>query len=191
MDETRQPVFASHQETASWTQEVVPYGIFTTDRDLRLVTWNAWLASHSGRAAAEVVGKLLTDLYPEIEDRRLRDRYRRALAGEVSVLSAALHKHLLPFPPTIAGSELPHMLQTARVAPWREGSEIIGTLTIIEDVTQREFQAAILNRQQTLDRLLSESLATLLHRRPRRRRWRRSSARCASRSASTASSATS
>ena len=35
-----------------------------------------------------------------------------------------------------------------------------GTITIIEDVTQREFQASVLNRQQALDRMLSGALAT-------------------------------
>jgi signal transduction histidine kinase len=54
------------------------------------------------------------------------------------------------------------MLQTARIAPLPVDDRIVGTVTIIEDVTQREMQAAILRRQQEYDRLLSEVLALLL-----------------------------
>ncbi|MEO7600327.1 MAG: ATP-binding protein, partial [Opitutus sp.] len=104
----------------------------------------------------------LTELYPDLEDRRLTERYTRALAGEISVLSTALHQYLLPFPPTMNEIGLSHMLQTVRIAPLHEGTEVVGTITIIEDVTQRETQASILRRQQELDRLLSSSLAVLL-----------------------------
>jgi len=147
---------------AGWVQNVVPYGIFTTDHDLRVTSWNEWLVIHSGRSASDVCGRLLTDLFPDLTARRLIDKYRRALAGETSVLAAALHKHLLPFPVTVAESGLPHMLQTARIAPVSEQGATVGTVTIIEDVTQREFHAAILNRQQEIDRLLSTALAALL-----------------------------
>ena len=147
---------------SAWMRELVPYGIFTTDRELRITTWNDWLTSHSGFSAAQAIGHKLTELFPSVASPRFDERYVRALGGEVSVLSAALHKFLLPFPSTVSESNLPHMLQTVRVAPIPGPAGAIGTITIIEDVTQREFQASILNRQQALDRLLSTALATLL-----------------------------
>jgi signal transduction histidine kinase/CheY-like chemotaxis protein len=152
----------SNPVMAGWMQEIVPYGIFTTDRDLRVTSWNDWLVTHSGMRASEVIGRLLPEVFPSIIERRGQERYARALEGEVSVLSAALHKYLLPFPSTVAESLVPHMLQTVRIAPLSEARKVIGTVTIIEDVTQREFQAGILYRQQEFDRLLSASLATLL-----------------------------
>ena len=154
--------FGSKQAATSWIQDVIPYGIFTTDRDLRIKSWNEWLVSHSGLRPQDVIGRLLQEVFPELEPRRLMSRYARALEGEVSILSAALHKHLLPFPVTVSGSDLPNMLQTARIAPFPEGGRISGSITIIEDVTQREYQAGILHRQQAMDRLLSDSLATLI-----------------------------
>jgi signal transduction histidine kinase/ActR/RegA family two-component response regulator len=54
------------------------------------------------------------------------------------------------------------MLQTARIAPLRDGERIVGTITIIEDVSQREYQSGILRKQQEMDRLLSAALAVLL-----------------------------
>src|SRR5262245_30120597 len=54
------------------------------------------------------------------------------------------------------------MLQTARIAPLVFGEHIVGIVATVEDVTQRETQAAILRKQQEHDRLLSSGLALLL-----------------------------
>lgn len=154
--------FSADRAMAAWMQEIAPYGIFTTNRELRITSWNQWLATHSGLSAADVLGHRLVDLYPQVESRRLVERFSRALEGEISVLSTALHKYLLPFAVTVPESGLPFMLQTVRIAPLPHGTGVAGTITMIEDVTQREFQASILHRQQELDRLLSSSLALLL-----------------------------
>jgi signal transduction histidine kinase len=158
---TRNP-FNTREALVAWMDDLAPYGVFTTDRELVVRSWNPWMVTHSRLAAREVVGRSLPALYPYLTARRLDEHFSRALNGEVSVLSAALHRHLLPFPsPTRDGTE-DHMLQTARIAPLRSGAEIVGTITIIEDVTQRESQAAILRRQQEHDRVLSHALALLL-----------------------------
>ena len=157
-----EPAFGGYGAMAAWMKELIPYGILTTDREFRITSWNDWLTSHSGFTSQQVLGKKLTELFPEVATTRFDERYERALAGEVSVLSAALHKYLLPFPSTVPESGLPHMLQTVRIAPIPGPDGATGTITIIEDVTQREFQASVVNRQQALDRLLSGALATLL-----------------------------
>ncbi len=147
---------------ADWMQAIAPYGIFTTDHELRVTSWNQWLATHSGLAESQIVGRLLVEVYPDLEDRRVLLRFQRALAGEISVISTALHRHLLPFEATVALPGYPFMLQTARITPLPDAKGIAGTITIIEDVSQREAQAAALRRQQELDRLLSEALGALL-----------------------------
>ncbi len=147
---------------AGWMQAIAPYGIFVTDGELRIRNWNQWLVTHSGLTEAEVLGRTIAEVFPDLVDRRLLVRFTRALAGEISVLSTALHRYLLPLPSTIENAEMPFMLQTARIAPLSEGGEINGTLTIIEDVTLREFQSATLRRQQEMDRLLSDALGALL-----------------------------
>lgn len=146
----------------TWMQEVAPYGIFTTDADLRIRTWNRWLVNHSGLGTNEVVGRLLVEVFPDIHARRLDDYLRHALAGEISVLSTALHKHLLPMPVKLRGYDVAQMLQTVRIAPLTREKEIVGTITTIEDVTQRECQASVLRRQQEHDRLHTLALALLL-----------------------------
>ncbi len=131
----------------SWVRDIAPYGIFTTDANLVIRDWNEWLATHSGLSSDEVVGRQLADVFPDICERHLENHFNRALRGESAVLSAALHKYLLPFPSPVREYGAHHMLQTVRIAPLAANSVIVGTITIVEDVTQRECQAAILHRQ--------------------------------------------
>lgn len=154
--------FSASNAMMDWIHAIAPYGVFTTDAQLRIRSWNQWLATHSGLAADKVVGRPLFEVFPEPQTTRFEEHFRRALTGEVSMLSTALHKYLLPLPATSGDHSVPHMLQTVRIAPLPAGEMIIGTITIIEDVTQRECQALILQRQQERDRLLSEALGVLL-----------------------------
>jgi PAS domain S-box-containing protein len=146
----------------AWVQALAPYGIFTTDTDLRIRSWNQWLVTHSGLKVGEVVGRELTEVFPDVRERRLEEHFRRALDGEISMLSTALHKYLLPLHSTIRTMQGAEMLQTARIAPLLFGDQIVGTIATIEDVTQRESHAMVLRRQQEHDRLLSNALALLL-----------------------------
>jgi PAS domain S-box-containing protein len=145
-----------------WVNALAPFGIFTTDTDLNVRSWNQWLVNHGGRTAEEVLGRNLTELFPELVERRLAEHFRRALDGEVSVLSTALHRYLLAFPAPGRTDVNARMLQTVRIAPLVHGDSIVGTIATIEDVTQRETHAVILRKQQEHDRLLSSSLALLL-----------------------------
>jgi len=154
--------FSIRDAMLEWLQDIAPYGIFTTDAELVIRSWNQWLVVHSGLAADAVIGRSLLQVFPELEARRVHEHFHRALRGEVSVLSTALHKYLLPLPSVAREFGLQRMLQTARVAPLAIGERIVGTVSIIEDVTQRECQAALVRRQQEFDRLLSETLGLLL-----------------------------
>ena len=94
--------------------------------------------------------------------RHTEQYFERALAGEVIVLSAAFHGFLFPLPTSIPEFGHGNMLQTARIAPLVQGGEIIGTITMVEDVTQREYQNVLLRRQHDRQELFSWALAHLL-----------------------------
>ena len=53
------------------------------------------------------------------------------------MLAQRLHKYLLPIPPNADGVRLRHMQQSVRIAPLVEDGRVVGTLTVIEDVTER------------------------------------------------------
>lgn len=124
-----------------WVQELAPHGVFTTDINLCVQSWNHWMVVHSGLTATDVIGRPLFELFPELVTRKLAEQFNRALEGQVSVLSSALHRYLLPFPPTVRDSGFTFMLQTARVGPLLSHRTVCGTITTIEDVTQREMHA--------------------------------------------------
>lgn len=154
--------FSRREAMLGWMEEIAPYGIFTTDAELKIRSWNRWLVNHSGMSARDVIGRSLFEVFPDVRTRRLDEHFHRALGGEIALLSTALHRYLLPLAPATRDFGVSYMLQTARIAPLPVGREIIGTITVLEDVTQRECQALILRRQQEHDRLLSSALALLL-----------------------------
>ena len=116
-----------------WMNDMAPLGIFTTDEKLVIQSWNRWLELSSGFTADLVIGRPLFELWPELTARRLDLQFHNALTGQVSLIAQRFHGFLLPF-------KLPsgiNMLQTARVAPLTREGQVIGTITIIEDVTER------------------------------------------------------
>src|SRR5829696_7180561 len=148
--------------TLEWIDRFAPYGVIATDRELRVRAWNHWMEVHSGRPFASVAGQLLLEIFPDLAKRRLIPHFERALDGEVSVVSSALHGYLFPLNPASRENAYEFMQQTARLAPLTIAGEIVGTIVVVEDVTQREWQAEILRRQHARDEVLSWALAHLL-----------------------------
>src|SRR5688500_3800955 len=87
-----------------WINDFAPYGVFTTDTEFRIQSWNRWMTTHSNRTFADVANRSLFDIFPDIVQRGLNTRFLRAINGEVSVLSTALHGYLIPMPPATADS---------------------------------------------------------------------------------------
>ena len=141
--------------------DLAAQGIVTTDSDLNVVEWNHWMEEHTGKRAADVIGNNLFELFPELTERRLDQNYKSALEGQIRLLSQALHGYLIAMPAVSGEYDYAQMLQAVRISPLTHEGRIIGTLTIIEDVTERvareaELQAQIEERSRLL---LSEKLA--------------------------------
>lgn len=147
----------------AWTHELAPHGILTTDKDLRITSWNRWLETHSSLHAEHVVGRPLLEIVPSLQERRLDDYFRDALRGEVKVLSRALHGQLFPFPPSIPGTDFTHMQQSARIAPLMLHGKIWGTITVIEDVTEREWHNAILRASEQRFRVMADTVPDIIY----------------------------
>ncbi len=117
--------------------QLTSWGILTTDADWVVTGWNEWLEINSGRRADEVIGRNLLAAFPEITDRRLDRFFRQALEGRVVVLSQRLHEYLLALPLSADETGFSHMQQSVRITPLVEEGRVVGTLTAIEDVTER------------------------------------------------------
>ncbi|HET9220089.1 MAG TPA: ATP-binding protein [Terriglobia bacterium] len=165
----------------TWMHDLASQGILLTDLSLNVVGWNLWLEEHSGRRAKEVLGKNLIDLYPDLVVRGLDSHYKDALLGQVRLLSQRLHGYLLEMPAPPDFKEYSRMQQSARISPLSQEGKVIGTVTIIDDVTERvmresQLQAQLEARSQLLanekaareeseaaNRLKDEFLATISH----------------------------
>jgi len=135
-----------------WFNDLSAQGILMTDAQLNIRGWNQWLESRTGRTAEEMIGKNLLEVYPDIVGRRLDEYYNDALAGQIRVISQKLHRFLIPMPNTGSAS-FEHMQQSARIAPLIDRERVIGTITVIEDVTER------VDREDELVRLLGREKA--------------------------------
>src|ERR1044072_3082951 len=131
-----------------WMNDLAGQGILITDAELKIRAWNRWLEEHSELSTAEVLGRHLLEVYSELETRRLDRHYKWVLEGQTRILSQRLHGHLLPLPIDASMSGFSEMQQTARISPLiAEAGRVIGTLTIIEDVTERVAREAELQAQ--------------------------------------------
>jgi PAS domain S-box-containing protein len=138
------------------------WGVLATDADLTVTVWNRWLEQHSGMGAPTVVGRPLFDVVPELAARGLDRYYRQALIGQPALLSQLLHKYLLPLPPSIGQGSLAHMQQAVRIIPLTDGEAVRGTVTLIEDVTERvAHEAELLVRARRQSALADASRAAL------------------------------
>jgi len=159
----RNGIFCQDMQAASaferavlfYVREKTPVGIIITDMDLRIICWNLWMETHTGRRDEEVAGQRLFEVFPDIPLRG-RDRFfHMALDGQLSVLSYGIHHHLIPIPSGDGQRVGDLMPQAVRIYPLENGDRIIGTLTRIEDVTDRvrrekEMQTTIEELRQSL-----------------------------------------
>ncbi len=138
-------------------------GVMTTDANLVVNGWNNWLAEKTGFSSEQVLGKRLVDIFPDLVRRRLDLAYQRALNGQVVVLAQRLHEYLLKAHSGTNEDWSGTMKQSARIAPLVEGERILGTLTVIDDVTDRvehDNELATRARQQaTIASISQQALA--------------------------------
>jgi HEAT repeat protein len=113
--------------------------IFTTDANLVVRSWDAWLERATGLSAEAACGQPLTALIPDLESRGLLLRFQRVLEqGVVETLAPAFHHYLIPCPPLAPSKYFDRMQQRVTIAPLRDFDSIAGTVVTIEDVTARK-----------------------------------------------------
>jgi HEAT repeat protein len=123
-------------------------GIFTTDLELKVRSWDRWLTGVTGLSANIVRGTNLMELFPELETNGVRSYFERVLKeGRVEWLSVTDHPYLIPCSPLAFSRRFQQMQQNVTIAPLRDKEHIIGIIVTIEDRTSQ------LDREQDLSEL--------------------------------------
>jgi len=130
-----------------WVGDETRQGFFVTDTQLRVIVWNRWMELHSGHPAADMMGRSLFDVYKDAVARGIKEYYEQALAGHVTVISHALHRYILPMRPTHPDLAFNEMPQSGHIGPLSHGGAVIGTVTIVEDVSDPLSSEAQLRKQ--------------------------------------------
>lgn len=124
-------------------------GIFTTDAQLTVRSWDTWLTNVTGLPASVVRGSKLFEIFPELET--LTATFQNVLEqGVIQYLSPPTHPYLIPCTPTLFSKSFPYMQQHVTIAPLRDQDSIIGTIITIEDITlelEREHNLSNLREQ--------------------------------------------
>jgi HEAT repeat protein len=138
--------------------DVQRVGIFTTDANLVIRSWDGWLALATGINPENVCGQSLVAFFPELETRGMIARFKRVLGnGIVEILAPSFHHYLIPCAPIEPSKRYDKMQQRVTIAPLRENESIVGIIVTIEDVTAR------LDRERDLtEQLASEDEPTRL-----------------------------
>jgi signal transduction histidine kinase/CheY-like chemotaxis protein len=148
---------------AHWLSHESQRGVFVTDAQFRLVVWNQWMEIHSGRLSSDVIGRVLFDLYPEAATRGIREHYEGAVEGSVTILSHAFHRFLLALPPTNTELGAAEMPQSAHIGPLSIDGTVIGTVTVIDDVSDRLATEHALRKQIEAQRRARATAEQALH----------------------------
>lgn len=122
-------------------------GIVLTDKELRITFWNQWMEMHSGYSNDLVLGRNLLDVFPNFSENQIYEEYKKALDGEAVTLSQQVNKSLFPLHTDAGINGNKMMQQSARIVPIQDGTSIQGTITLIEDVTDRLWRERELERQ--------------------------------------------
>lgn len=105
-------------------------GVIVYDRNLRILSWNAFMENLSGRKAQEVLGKCTLDLFPHLRERGVDQFFQEALAGK-----------------TVTSGDIPFTIPGTGKSGWVQGiysphvntdGAIVGLIGIIHDITARK-----------------------------------------------------
>jgi signal transduction histidine kinase/ActR/RegA family two-component response regulator len=149
-----------------WFEQNTTQGILVTDASLIVRGWNNWLVNATGLSREVVIGRPLFEVLPSLVERGFDQYYADALVGQVKVLSHSLHRFVVPTTdvPTRLGMQ---MAQTGRIAPLVDASGVVGTITVLDDVSERVASEALLRERittaESASRVKDEFLATLSH----------------------------
>lgn len=129
--------------------DAINIGVIVLDQEERIVCWNPWVEQTSGITVEMARGKRLTDIFPELDGKRVQGAARAALRnGYASLLSQSLNKAPFPlFTRDPANGEPARIQQAIHVLPLSMEGMAPHCLIQIFDVTTAVSRERILRDQ--------------------------------------------
>ncbi|MDO9227615.1 MAG: diguanylate cyclase [Pseudomonadota bacterium] len=114
----------------------LPIGVLVLDGQMRIRTWNRWLAEHTGIPDTRAISQRLEDLFPGFRNPRFQMAVEQVLRnGGPQILSQALHRYLIPIDlPHLARHGFGLMRQHVHIEAYSRGDERLALVSVI-DVT--------------------------------------------------------
>jgi diguanylate cyclase (GGDEF)-like protein len=149
--------------------EAINLGIIVLDSERRIVLWNSWMARYTRQSSAEVLGRDLFVLFPELAGKRVDSAVTQALRTHFpSVLAQSLHKAPFPlFADADAAVRGERMDQAVAVTPIDLADAAPHCLIQISDVSMAVNREKLL-REQTMElrsQTFSDGLTGIANRR--------------------------
>ncbi|MFH1058727.1 MAG: diguanylate cyclase [Pseudomonadota bacterium] len=159
--------------------DALSQGLLVLDRDLRVVLWNRWMALHSGLEAGAVVGRVITEVFPDLIKKGFVWKVQQVFKlGNYAFFSQKLHRYLFPLSSAqYLQNRYERMQQNAVVAPLRGKENQVDYVCIsvqdytdtvmyqerLEETTRRlelmsqtDHLTQVANRRHLFDRLSGE-----------------------------------
>ena len=115
---------------------VTSIGIFTTDANLIIRSWDDWLAKLTNLPTELAEATALGELLPNLETSGILTYFERVLQNSlVETLPWAVHPYLFKCRASGFSPHYEWMQQRVTIAPLREGNTISGVVVTIEDIT--------------------------------------------------------
>ena len=130
-------------------------GVIVLDSKGCIIFFNNWLELASGIAAESLIGQLLVERFPNLDNSLFNRNFRSVLSfGNTAFFSNLANPWLIPLPvaPNIT-KVFDHMQQTGQMGPLRENGEIRYVYMLIRDITETVSHVQQLTRMAMHDTL--------------------------------------
>ena len=159
--------------------DALSQGLIVLDRDLKVVLWNRWMEEHSRLDRQEVLGRVITEVFPGLTKKGFEWKVQTVFKlGNYAFFSQRLHRYLFPLATaSYLQDRFERMQQNAVVAPLRGANGQVDHVCVsvvdytdtvmyqerleestrsLEQMSQTDHLTQVANRRHLFERLTQE-----------------------------------
>ena len=129
-------------------------GIIVLTQDLKVLFWNEWLATFTGRSRKEVEGRQLDELFPEVQQAPLLRQIQATLSLRTAMYYSAVRDGVFLSIPLkgIANPVFEHMRQSVILLPYDLDQKLVA-LVINDETSLRETETLLRHKVKEIETL--------------------------------------